>query len=336
MKNIIRTAFIAGAVLVGALVFAQVQVIPPGSGGGSSGSVTGGTCTNKVATAIASSTAAPTCTTVTSAYVDSSVYTTGNPPPASGPNITQGTYASLPSTCTTNDMYIFTNTVYNFARCSATNTWSNFLNGQLLNSPGPASGWTAVNGSTALTIADLVGMVQFSITNVSGLNWRFGDKSVPGSTPYTCTFAVRPEEQYTNSNAVGVYFYDGTKLYGIELLAQGNPLGVGSILILRVEKITNVTTDGSTVASIILQTPSGSDYNYPGAFNYSQLPIYLQLKNDGTNLTFLFSINNVNYTQLFQEAVGTYMTPTKFGVGGLSGSSTTNTVNLFLLGENGC
>src|SRR5579864_2823588 len=73
MKNIIRTAFIAGAVLVGALVFAQVQVIPPGSGGGSSGSVTGGTCTNKVATAIASSTAAPTCTTVTSSYVDSSI-----------------------------------------------------------------------------------------------------------------------------------------------------------------------------------------------------------------------------------------------------------------------
>jgi hypothetical protein len=78
MKNIIRTAFVAGAVLVGALVFAQVQVIPPGSGGGSSGSVTGGTCTNKVATAIASSTAVPTCTTVTSSYVDTSIGLTGS------------------------------------------------------------------------------------------------------------------------------------------------------------------------------------------------------------------------------------------------------------------
>ena len=93
MKNIIRTAFVAGAVLVGVLVFAQVQVIPSGSGGGSSGSVTGGTCTNQVATAIASSTAAPTCTTITGAYVATNFKTTtiGFTVDGAGSTITTGT-----------------------------------------------------------------------------------------------------------------------------------------------------------------------------------------------------------------------------------------------------
>lgn len=57
------------------LLAAQIVVGPSSSSGGSS-SIVGGTCTNQVVTSIATD-GTPTCTTLTSAYVNSSVLTNG-------------------------------------------------------------------------------------------------------------------------------------------------------------------------------------------------------------------------------------------------------------------
>lgn len=74
MKNLIKAFFLTGSLITGAILSAQINITPPSSGGGG-GSVVGGTCTNQVATAIAAATGAPTCTTVTSSYVNNSVWT---------------------------------------------------------------------------------------------------------------------------------------------------------------------------------------------------------------------------------------------------------------------
>ena len=72
-----------------------------------------------------------------------------------------------------------------------------------------------------------------------------------------------------------MYFYDGTKLMGLEMIVQG------AYNAFRVEKITNVTTDGSTPALIftapyMLQTQFGSPW--------------IQLRDDGTKIWFDVSL----------------------------------------------
>ena len=47
-------------------------------------------------------------------------------------------------------------------------------------------------------------------------------------------------------------------------------------------------------------------------------PIWIQLRNDGTDLYFDYSLDGANFTNLWSEAVGSFITPTQYGFGGLS------------------
>ena len=76
-----------------------------------------------------------------------------------GSTITTGTYASLPGTCTVGDMYVFTDSVYNFAVCRSTNVWTYFLNGKIAVPPGVVSGWTGVNTGANWIASDANGTV---------------------------------------------------------------------------------------------------------------------------------------------------------------------------------
>lgn len=231
--------------------------------------------------------------------------TTLNATGSGGSTVSQGVYASLPGTCTTGDVYLFTDAVFELARCSATNTWSYFIRGKQGSPVAPVAGWTGVNTASLWTQADSGGGGHFTIGS-SGLNWRGLSKAQP-STPYSVTAFWTGFQSTGNTSGTGLYFYDGTKLMGIELL-QGN--------LFRVEKITNVTTDSGTAASFT---------GFKGAPDLGA-GIWARITNSGANLTFSWSADGVSFTTLFTEAIGTFITPTHYMIGGVQAGSTGVTV----------
>lgn len=247
-----------------------------------------------------------------------------------GPNVTSGTFSSLPGTCThtatQSDLYYFTNSWWINTVCTATNTWSYWGQNGFGTPAGPAAGWTLVNtasncgsgASVCIAISDdSAGDVYLNINNNASLNWRIADKSTPG-TPYTIDTYIRASQAMASTDAAGVYFYDGTKLMGLEMLGQGTG---NNAPFLRVEKITNVTTDNSTAASNrVSATGETSNGTYVGPLFGG---ICLRLANDGSTLTFAYSLDCRNYNTLFSEPVGTFITPTNYGFGGLSFLSNT-------------
>ena len=229
-------------------------------------------------------------------------------PVSGGPSITSGPFVSLPGTCThtstQSDVYYFTDSWWINAVCTATNTFSYWGQYGAGAPAGKVSDWTGVNTGANWTATDSAGSIYIKITTNSSLNWRLLTKVVP-ATPYTIDIFWRSYEAVVSAQNTGVYFYDGTKLMGLEALA------LSGVYYLRVEKMTNVTTDGSTAASL----NGGSSVNLMGPWAGG---LCGRLSNDGATLTFAYSMDCRIFSTLFSEAVGTFITPTKFGFGGLS------------------
>jgi hypothetical protein len=175
--------------------------------------------------------------------------------------------------------------------------------GGLYTAPPDLSVWTVLNeGSSVLSQATTPGPIAISIPDTTLLNWR-GLVQPVVAAPYTYTAFIRSMQYPNGLQSVGMSFYDGTKLMSLEQLTQG-PLHS----FLRVEKIDNITTDGSTCANTANPTYAG--FTYGG--------LWVQLSNDGTDLSFRFSLDGQNWNVLYSEPVGEFVTPTHVGFTGLS------------------
>jgi len=108
-------------------------------------------------------------------------------------------------------------------------------------------------------------------------------KTAP-STPYTITTLIAATRNSTTFSGVGIGWYDGTnKLHVInyDINNGGSPR-------LEVQKWTNPTTWSAN--DLTSQT------------NAFAQPIWLQIKDDGTNASFGFSQDGANFLQLFSVA----------------------------------
>jgi len=162
-----------------------------------------------------------------------------------------------------------------------------------------ATTYTWVNqGGSSFSQFNVPGSVLAIIAPNSSLNWRGLFHTQP-STPYKVQAQIRVVDDGVNTQVSGIYFYDGTKLMGLEVETQ-----TGLSIATRVEKITNVNTDNSTAKTF---TGYAS-----GPFSVS----WFQLRNDGSTLFFDYSADGSNFFNLFSEAIGTFITPTQFGYGG--------------------
>lgn len=221
------------------------------------------------------------------------------------PTYTLGAFASLPgSGVTVGDQYQSTDGPYRFVWTGS--VWQAFYNNHAVGVPGPSSGWTHVNFGTNVTLSDAAGVIGIQIADNAALNWRIITKAVT-ATPYHRETFIRSSLLAANSTIAGYYFYDGTKLMGVECLAQ-----VTSQFSLRVQKITNVTTAGAT--------PFTTSTAFIGGIEYGG--IWIRLGNNGTNLTFDWALERGDWQNLFTEAVGTFITPTQYGVGGICTTGT--------------
>ncbi len=174
--------------------------------------------------------------------------------------------------------------------------------------------WVNQSTSTAIQNGSSSGPILMKLLDSNAsLNWRGLFVAQP-STPYKVITQHHIDlgGGFANSQAAGLYFYDGTKLMGIELLSQSG--GV----ILRVEKINSVTSDNSSAATLGVQS-SAVSYAIP-----LQGTFWLQLRNSGSTISFDYGFDGQNFINLFSEAVGTFITPTQIGFGGVSVTSLTN------------
>lgn len=166
-----------------------------------------------------------------------------------------------------------------------------------------------VNQQTGSTVTQntATGPILMKLINTGGANWSglFVNQPTP---PYSLYVHIRCVGYAVSSQTCGIFFYDGTKLSGMEVLMQS-----GGPQYLRVEHITNVTTDGSTVAQLTSVYGNAADQDY-----------WWCLGNDGTTLIYNYSPDGTNYINLFSDTIAAgYITPTKIGFGGvnINGSS---------------
>ena len=166
--------------------------------------------------------------------------------------------------------------------------------------------WDNQGGSTATqTLAD--GPILMDIADNAGLDWRMLYTAVPGSTPYKLQAQIRgfiKTPPPVNSQTVGIFFSDGTKYIGIEVLSQ--LAGYQSVF-----RSLNSTT------SINGTTNLSSQSLYSHLQPYTS-PLWFQIRNDGTNLNFDLGVDGDNYINYATSGVGSFLTPTNFSFGGIS------------------
>lgn len=259
----------------------------------------------------------PLCTGFTPTNGQNLQYTTASSPnpcytatagASGGSNITFGSFGSLPGTCahsaSASDAYWTTDSYYQFL-CTATNTWSPFLDGKQGTLPASASNWTVVNGSSGTAaITDSKGAVSLSTaTSVLGIEGAF--KAIPAA-PYTKTMAVR----FKGSNGGSGFTFCG--------VAWTNGTSTSSSI--QVSRI--YTTPTISSVNLTLATTQWSSFAYAGgldnntyanSFYNPTATIWFRLADDNTNRTIALSEDGVNFTQYYSVARTSPFTPTNYG-----------------------
>jgi hypothetical protein len=213
----------------------------------------------------------------------------------SGSNITQGTAASLPATCTTNDLYYMTNSVYT-ARCSSTNTWS-YFSGMLGNVTRPTStGWTWSNQGSC-TIDSTNGYEYESCPANGGTtnSARIRYKAAPGGS-FTLTACFLHDTAGSDGGfaGYGLYFGDGTKWVSFNLQAEPTTWAL----------IESEWTTSSAFSTVRLE------WNNSGPSRTSVIvgnPSCLQLVYNGTTMVYNYSADSFHWNQFDSRSATSFL-----------------------------
>jgi hypothetical protein len=216
-----------------------------------------------------------------------------------------GTYASLPSSgMIKGDRYRCTDSMYEFIYNGT--IWVPFVGEHPQLTIPPTSGWTWANQGSS-SVDSTKGYLYFKFNGAGSDNLRAYTRTLP-STPYTMTIAVKGDwgtvAGGSTSLPLAIVISDGTKYiqFGIFLFEQQ---GGGPTPYLRLLQWSNTSTSGSSYNNV-------ADVAW---FTYFGRIMWLQLVDDGTNLTWNFSFDGVHWTQFDQRARTNYLTPSTIGVG---------------------
>jgi hypothetical protein len=180
--------------------------------------------------------------------------------------------------------------------------WKFYVNGRLTTPMDDASfSWTNQN-SCSVTTTNRV--VHLSRAGNGGGNLTLRSISVPGATPYTITACLLLNLPNESSVQGGMWIGDGTKF---------ETCGCGMT---------------ATEGCLVQYWNSYSSFNFAIRYNYriglNGKPIWLRIKNDGTDLTHSFSFDGLSYMDMYQHAKGGFLgTITQAGIYMCSGSSNT-------------
>jgi hypothetical protein len=104
------------------------------------------------------------------------------------------------------------------------------------------------------------------------------------ATPYTTTVLLAATRYSGSTSMTGIGWYDGTAK--LQVLSYETNGANGSVV--RVRQFTNPTTT--------------STINFASSFNFFSQPIWIQVKDDGTNVSFAFSQDGVNFLVVYSVA----------------------------------
>lgn len=191
--------------------------------------------------------------------------------------------------------------------------WNNMLAPTSLTPP-VLSSLTWGNQGSATAAANAGGALYVNGLTGSGANVRHLYKAAP-STPWTFTIGVVPGASNTGLQRSGIVMRESATGKIIAFWTGMDNTGASSLVI---EKYTNYTTSSATYSST-------SDAFLP--------PVtWMQVTNDGTNLSWKIAIDGQNFKTILQKSVTDFFTtgPNQIGVGVDSSDNTTDVDALFL------
>jgi hypothetical protein len=213
-----------------------------------------------------------------------------------------GTYSSLPTSPTLGDRYRTTDSVYDFVYDGS--TWQAFAFGYNVVVP-PSTGWSWSNQGSS-TVDATHGYLQFFSPTIGSDNCWTYMRTLP-STPYTAIIGVVIDTAYQGGATCAplvLTIGDGTKFlqYGLFMFEQqgggGNPYH-------RILEWNNTTSAASAYNTY-------ADVAYFGDMGRI---MFLKMLDDGTNLTWSYSLNKQYWVQFDQRARTAFLsTPTVVGV----------------------
>jgi hypothetical protein len=149
-------------------------------------------------------------------------------------------------------------------------------------------------GSATFTQTD--SFAYLAAPALNGINVRAQVKNVPGSKPYSVVMGFMTNLQAINTMHCGFMLSDGTKV--ITFGPQYNTSTFANTLGLVAFKLTNVTTYNS---------------NYQTLACWPRDRWWLKYRDDGTNRTFSYSGDGVNFLPLVSSGNTDFLTPTTWG-----------------------
>ncbi len=217
---------------------------------------------------------------------------------------TQGTFASLPATCATSDLYWMTDSAY-VARCSATNTWSYFITGYGQVTPPPSTSWSWDNQASA-TIDSTNGYEYLSTPKSGATNstWRY--RTAP-ATPYTLTALFRVDRGGAPPGVSGTLLNSGVEL----VMRQST---TGKAVTFRVGATASVTSLASDKwTSTTSFSATYTDYNGGGGNLYDGVGsahnlFWLRMADNGTNIIWSWSVDGQHWKTFDTQLRGNFLT----------------------------
>ena len=212
--------------------------------------------------------------------------------------ISAGTFANLPSSPVSGQLYKFTDSIYTDAVYNGTN-WVYLINGIQCTPPSGFSWQNQGSGSVTTSHGGEILMSQLGAGS-----WGAGDQVICRyitypTPPFTITMAMKCKaiptagSQPTNASG-GLYLSDGTQILDFAIYGNGP-----SLVHQSGPSVNNINTN------VFSPTPTPS------------AEIYWMRMDDGVTLsgnrTFYFSYDGINWTKIYQVSRTSFLTPTKIG-----------------------
>ena len=246
-----------------------------------------------------------------------------------GSSTAQGTAAAIPGTCTTGNLYFTTDSLYTL-RCSATNAWSYFIDGQSVTPP--TGSWafdhaTGLNGPTVTvdTTRKYHSILAPKDTHQSTDGTMY--YTTAPAAPYTRTFVIRPNmpAAASGTQAWAVGFQEASTHKFVVFMAE-SPNGDGYRSRYGTYKGDSVTTWNSPGFDVSQQAPGGMSL-FSGF-------VWVRLTDNNTNLIFEVSFDGQFFTTLQTVSRTAHMSggPDRLVVGIKNAGSTVHDVHVNIVG----